>query len=51
MGLQLNISMRCLEDVFQQKYTSCMKVGIRGNLGLSREYHEKLYFICDGIVR
>ena len=24
-------------------YTSCMKVGTGGNLGLSREYHKKLF--------
>ena len=26
-------------EVFKQQYTSCMKVGTGGNLGLSREYH------------
>ena len=29
-------------EVFKQHYTSCMKVGTGGNLGLSREYHKKL---------
>ena len=27
----------------KQQYTSCMKVGISGNLDLSREYHKKLF--------
>ena len=30
-------------EVFKQQYTSCMKVGTGGNLGLSREYHKKLF--------
>ena len=30
-------------EVFEQQYTSCMKVGTGGNLGLSREYHKKLF--------
>ena len=30
-------------DVFEQQYTSCMKVGSVGNLGLSREYPKKLF--------
>ena len=29
-------------DMFEQLYTSCMKVGRAGNLGLSREYPKKL---------
>ena len=29
--------------VFEQQYTSSMKVGTGGNLGLSRKYHEKLF--------
>ena len=32
----------CLEG-FKQQYTSFMEVGTGGNLGLSREYHKKLF--------
>ena len=31
------------ENVFEQQYTSCMKVGNGRNLGLSREYPTKLF--------
>ena len=31
------------EDVVEQQYTSCMKVGSGGNLGLKREYPKKLF--------
>ena len=27
----------------KQQYTSCMNVGTGGNLGVSREYHNKLF--------
>ena len=29
------------EDMFEQQYPLCMKVGSGGNLGLGREYHKK----------
>ena len=29
--------------MFKQQYTSCVKVGSGGNLGLSREYSKKLF--------
>ena len=32
-------------DVFKQYYTSCMKNGSGGNLGLSREYSKKLCYM------
>ena len=31
------------KNVFKQQYTSCMKVGTDGKLGLGREYHKKLF--------
>ena len=37
-------SISCIyEDVIKQQYTSCVKVGSGGNLGLSREYPKKLF--------
>ena len=29
--------------MYKQQYSSCIKVGSGGNLGLSREYFKKLY--------
>ena len=38
------------EDVFEQQYTSCMKVGSGGNLDLRRKYYLGLCFNHGGIV-
>ena len=38
---------RVCEDVFEQQYTSSMKVGSGGNLDLSREYPRNNLGLCS----